>query len=326
MDFFSKLKQSVKHFVARIDNPLVTSGYNALARCKRKQQDKTWIRRVRKGQSNFVSIETLMLWTSEWMQTVALDYDIIIGVPRCGLLVASIIAAKGGKALASTDTVSRGELWNSRRAISLDCAKRVLLVDDSLGTGKTIQRHQQAIKARYPHLEVDTASMIVHRENYHMVDYYYKIIPTPLILEWEIMDEAKVDILAVNMEGVLCQPYQDSPGRNEEEYLRWVKGAKPYMIPSYHFDAVLSDRSERYRAESEEWLRIHNVQYRELRFSDLIGPGVDQGVPNQQKIEHLNELKPQMFFEYSMTSAQAIWDLTKIPTLSFEAMVLFPIK
>ena len=61
----------------------------------------------------FVTVDDATAWTYEWVQTFPRQYDLIIGVPRSGMLVASIIALRLGKGLATPELLTRGEFWHS---------------------------------------------------------------------------------------------------------------------------------------------------------------------------------------------------------------------
>src|SRR4030095_982818 len=45
----------------------------------------------------FVTVEELLWWTSQWVQSFPVRYDVIVGIPRSGLLVANTVALKLGR-------------------------------------------------------------------------------------------------------------------------------------------------------------------------------------------------------------------------------------
>jgi hypothetical protein len=51
----------------------------------------------------FITFQQLTEWTIEWTKRLPQDYDVIVGIPRSGLIVASIIACRLGKPLTTPD-------------------------------------------------------------------------------------------------------------------------------------------------------------------------------------------------------------------------------
>jgi len=63
---------------------------------------------------SFITVDDLVIWTTEWIKSFENNYDIILGIPRSGLLVANIIALKLGKPLSTPELLQR-KLWKSNR-------------------------------------------------------------------------------------------------------------------------------------------------------------------------------------------------------------------
>ena len=43
---------------------------------------------------SFVTIDQASIWTTEWIKTFPDQYDLIVGIPRSGMLIATIISLK----------------------------------------------------------------------------------------------------------------------------------------------------------------------------------------------------------------------------------------
>jgi hypothetical protein len=109
----------------------------------------------------FFSVKDSIQACNQWVEQLPNDFDIIIGVPRAGLMFANIIACKFGRPLTTPDNFLRGELWFSHDSPMPSDVKKVLIVEDSVGFGKQITSVTKKIKAAYPHLQVETAGLFV---------------------------------------------------------------------------------------------------------------------------------------------------------------------
>src|SRR5262245_26615315 len=74
------------------------------------------------------------------------DVDLVVGVPRSGLLAASILALHANRPLADLDGFLAGRKLQSGRTRApsgdgepLSNAQRVLVLDDSIRSGKTLE-------------------------------------------------------------------------------------------------------------------------------------------------------------------------------------------
>ena len=59
---------------------------------------------------------------------------------------------------------------------------------------------------------------------------------------------AESDILAVDMDGVLCGRSASRADCDEAWYLEWLDSANPYLIPGFEIDFIVTCRLEKYRA------------------------------------------------------------------------------
>lgn len=113
-------------------------------------------------------------------------------------------------------------------------------------------------------------------------------------------------------------------GLDEKVYTGWIRNAKPYLIPAFEIDTIISMRLEKYRSDTEEWLARHDVRYGKLMLCDVqIGEEREGKRLVQHKIELLLKTKPWWFWESSFSEAKQIWEATKIPVLCIDEMVLF---
>jgi hypoxanthine phosphoribosyltransferase len=278
----------------------------------------------------FVTVDQATIWTQEWVKTFPRRYDLIIGVPRSGMFVASIVALKLGKALTTPDLLQRGEYWHSNQVkekLVLDSTSHALIVDDAMDTGRAMARAVDAIRAANSGIEFSRASLIVRDESKSMVDLYYKVIPPPRTYEWNILHRKIASHfghgrLAVDLDGVLCANCPVGVDDDELAYLEWLPNARPYLIPAFEIDDIVTCRLEKYRPQTEAWLQEHGVRYKELHMWDLPAKSERRGRFARHKISSLLQIKPDMFWESDWDQSQTIWNKTRIPTLCIDNMTL----
>jgi len=269
----------------------------------------------------FVSMDELSTWINEWMKSFNDRYDVIIGVPRSGLYVACRIALALGKPLSTPELFVQDLTWQSESINSIG-ARKVLLVEDSVETGKTLEDAYNLISAIKKDVIVHKTALIASENARSFVDNYYKIIPQPRLFEWNLM-HAKRGKLASDMDGVLCENCPKGVDLNERQYERWIKRAKPYRIPSFNIDTIVSNRLEKYRKDTEEWLQNNNVNYNELILWNLPSKKDRHGMQAERKAKEILRINPDIVWESSYVEAKKIWEVTRIPTICFDNMVIF---
>ncbi|OGD86669.1 hypothetical protein A2164_00195 [Candidatus Curtissbacteria bacterium RBG_13_35_7] len=268
----------------------------------------------------YVTLKDLYDWTADWLKEIPLDIDIIVAVPRSGLLVGTLISVLRSKPLTTPDLFIKNRYWKSKH-MEDQTIKKVFLVDDSTTTGKTIIKNFNLLEKTYPAIKIIKGALIATRDSKPILDTYHKIIPHPRIFEWNIM-HGKRFRLAVDLDGVLCEecpPYVDS---TESLYIKWISNAKPLRVPGFKIDAIVSNRLESYREVTEKWLEKNNIRYKKLYLWDIDSKFKRKNYA-VNKIEHLIKIKPNLYWESDIKQAKLIFEKTKIPTLSIKDNILF---
>jgi hypoxanthine phosphoribosyltransferase len=277
---------------------------------------------------DFFTIQDLAAWTLDWIKSFPEHYDVIIGIPRSGLIVASIIACKLGKPLSTPEKFLKGEYWlpTKDRTIEVSRIEKVLLVDDAAGDERgTLYRCYRQLKQRFPELQITKGVLIVGTKNAErIVDLHYKKLTKGAFFEWNLAHCTYKDRrLGVDMDGVLCDEPPPEVDMDEQRYVAWIKNARPNIIPTYTIEAIVTNRLEKYRQITEEWLRRNKVKYKNLEMLDL--PDKSLRTPEnmlKQKIDAIKKFQLSWFWESSLSQAEAIWKACKIPVLCTDKMVL----
>jgi adenine/guanine phosphoribosyltransferase-like PRPP-binding protein len=276
---------------------------------------------------DFFTIQDLTTLTLQWVKTFPEQYDVIIGVPRSGMIVASIIACKLGKPLTTPDLMLQNKYWLPTRdkTIEIGNVRSALLVDDATGGGQTMQTYYHLLKDAFGNrVNIVKASLFVEKRSKDKVDLYYKLLTKNFFFEWNLAHATYGARLGVDMDGVLCDEPPVEVDMDEQRYVAWIKNARPNIIPTYTIEVIVTNRLEKYRTITEEWLKRHNVKYRHLIMLNI--PSKRLRTPENMignKIKAVKQFDLRWFWESSWTEAQAIYKACRIPVLCMDKMVLF---
>lgn len=273
---------------------------------------KEFERTVVSGRLNFVTFAELIAWTIEWSKNLP-RVDLVVAIPRSGLFVGSILAFRQATAL-STPEQSTSSVWRSRHIPTKEI-RHILLVDDSVSTGRAIKEARALVMKSYPNAKIETAALIASSVSKHLVDYVGIIIEQPRLFEWNFL-HANKGVTAFDIDGVLSEDPPESGLRlHMPRYREWIKNAKPFLIPTYKIDAIISNRPESVRQETEQWLANNGVRYDKLILDQ------NDTIPESKydhKVTELRILKPDLFIESSLSEAKAISQNAKVPVLCIE--------
>jgi uncharacterized HAD superfamily protein len=201
---------------------------------------------------NWMNLTDATAAAQELIKKIPNEYDAIVGIPRSGMWLASMIACKFGRPLAVPD----GGWWVSsgmtRRFIN-----NALLVDDTVSLGGAMAKAKMHLD--FP---AKTAALIVQPGSEHLVDYYQVVMEHPRLYEWNLA-HAKKGRVAYDIDGVLCPnpPAYTPEFLASDEYADFIRFAPPRLLPAYGIDLVVTGRTERHREATEEWLARHGVHY-----------------------------------------------------------------
>lgn len=304
-------------------SPFLGSLFRQAQKVKRETEKTRMVRRVRRGDSSFITMEDLLHWTREWIRMFPSAYDVIVGVPRSGLLVAEIISLKLARPCSTPELLCERSYWKSKSMFRPGSIQSVLLVDDSINSGEQMKQSYDILNAGCPELRITTGALLAHEGSKNKVDLYYKIIPQPRFFEWNILHQKKIRKLAVSVDGFLCESRPEGLNPVDPEYRHWVNQAKPYMIPAYPIDFIVSNRLESHRADTEAWLFRHNVRYGKLFLRENPCEGDSSRTAGDYKVATLRKLDPDMYIGSSHDQAKRIWKETSILTLCTDEMVMF---
>lgn len=200
------------------------------------------------------------------------DIDLIIGIPRSGMLPANLLALYMNKPYTDLHSFLNGHIYKAgARSQFFDMSefKNILVVDDSVASGSAMQECREKLKDQAPNFNFRYCAVYVIPGKEKSVDYYFEVVPLPRYFQWNILNHTTLEKACFDIDGVLCVDPQPEQNDDGEKYRSFLLNAAPLFIPGSKIGTIVTSRLEKYRNETETWLRNHNVKYNELVMLDL---------------------------------------------------------
>ena len=178
------------------------------------------------------------------------DVKGVVGIPRSGMIPASVLAAQLHVPLfsyANGHVVHCGH--GNRFTEKVSALGRLVFVDDTLMMGTTLKHH----RPESPHLWA-----VVYQNPHAKIsaDIFGQELEPPHLLEWNLFNSQFCNDLATDLDGVLCH---DMP-RDAD-----LTDARPLHLPRRTaVKAIITARCERWRMVTKAWLSHYGVKYEKL--------------------------------------------------------------
>ena len=220
---------------------------------------------------NFITYNQLINTIGENIKKVPHDIDLVVGIPRSGMLVANIIALSlnlpftdidgflSGRIIGTGDTRKRQD-WIKETSQ----AKHILVVDDSISKGDAIKKAKDKFSNSSYKGKVTFCAVYALPSNTKKVDIYFKICNHPRMFEWNYMHHWMLEYSCMDIDGVLCEDPSFFQNDDGEKYREFLINARPLIIPTKPVKNLVTCRLEKYRKETETWLENHGVKYTNL--------------------------------------------------------------
>ena len=259
------------------------------------------------------------------------DVDLVIGIPRSGLLAANVMSLALNLPLADLEGFIEGRLLSAGKTRRRDlfgqpaaAFKRIVVLDDSIFYGHAM-REARAKLAALGSLERFTFCAVYGPGDTHPeADLVLEPVPVPRVFQWNLMHHQIVEESCVDIDGVLCCDPTHAQNDDGANYVEFLNGARPLLIPSRRIAHLVTSRLERYRPNTEAWLAAQGVQYGKLWMLDLPS-AVERrrlGVHGAFKAEVYKQVDATLFIESEELQAIAIARLSGKPVLSIESQTL----
>lgn len=288
---------------------------------------------------HFRTVADLNRVIKQHLHRIGDSFDFVVGIPRSGLLPASIIALHLNLPMVAMSDLLRSDLgqrltsrWGRahRRMSESPAQLRGLIVDDSVNSGNAVRRAKammaQSMVASQTAPALTFMAIFGRPPPNFEVDMVFEAVEQPRLFEWNLMHHTMLADCLVDLDGVLCQ---DGPPENSNDggaYERHLADVPPKILPTFRIGAIVTSRLERYRAVTTAWLARRGVEYDELIMLDL--PTAEQRramqIHSRYKAHVYAALGGRLFVESDNGQAFDIAKRTGRPTFCVDAGVFYP--
>jgi adenine/guanine phosphoribosyltransferase-like PRPP-binding protein len=229
-----------------------------------------WVPHIVVNPLSFIKTERLIEATNMLASFLPCDVDAIFGIARSGLIPASVLACYLHLPIF---TVSEKGVMDCGTGVRFQKVvtnpRKILLVDDTIFAGRTMQRILPVVRDAFPRATVVKAAIYATPQAKHLVDHFVCELAEPHYLEWNLFNAGPGERAIYDMDGILCH---DIAAENEDDgirYIRALKNAMPKHLPRRReIHMIATARLERYREITMEWLEKHQVRTGKL----VMGP------------------------------------------------------
>lgn len=250
------------------------------------------------------------------------DIDLVVGIPRSGMLPANLIALYLNKPFTDIDSFIEGKIYSSGergKNLQLKENAKILLIDDSIASGKARTKAFNKLESVLGKYQILFGVVYATSSSKQLTDFHCEIIDSTRVFQWNIFHHYKVEHSYFDMDGVLCEdPKIDDDG---PLYIQEITNAKPKFIPTVPIDTIVTCRLEKYRDITEKWLKDHGVQYKNLIMMPYKTKEerLKHGNHGAYKAEHYKKNpEAQLFFESNEQQAQEIRKISGKPVFCTE--------
>ncbi len=226
---------------------------------------------------NYKTYEDLVDCIVKNLYKIPRDIDLIVGIPRSGTMVANILALYLNLPFTDIDNFLAGSILKTGSTRKCQNwikttgdSKHVLIVDDSISSGRAIKEVKDQLKEEKILGKVTYLAVYSLAASCKKVDIYFEICEQPRMFEWNYMHHWALEYCCMDIDGVICENPSIFQNDDGVHYLEFIKNAPPKFIPTQKIGYLVSCRLEKYRKETEKWLEKYHVEYGELVLVDNI--------------------------------------------------------
>lgn len=257
------------------------------------------------------------------------DVTAIAGVARSGLSAATMLSMYLHLPMVTIrqtmgDVVQTGNGWRLGGSKHVNPkTEKVLVVDDTVMTGNSLKAIKPLIDREFGNAVY--AAVYVNPKAVRKPDIWSVDLPWPHILEWNVFNSILSPSSAMDFDGILC--HDCPPGSDDDgpKYLDFIRNARPLYTPRRcPIPLIVTARIERYRTETEHWLRRHGIAWHRL----VMHPAATLAERRRDNIpafkarhyadwaaRHKATPGPHIFFESEDHQAREIAKISKLLTI-----------
>ena len=199
------------------------------------------------------------------------------------------------------------------------------MIDDSINSGSAMRQARAAVEAAGLDAEVTFVAVYGNGRSHPDADLVLEAIPRPHFFQWNIMHHDILEHACVDIDGVLCLDPTDIEDDDGVNYDRFLRNATPLWRPTRQIGRLVTSRIEKYRPQTEQWIRKWGIEYRELHMLDLPSRAerLSLGVDGRFKAQIYSRTNSLLFIESTHHQAIEIAQISGKPVLCTCCFELF---
>ena len=205
------------------------------------------------------------------------DIDLVVGIPRSGLLPANLIGLTANIPVTDIDRFVEGKTYGfgstkhwAGLQTDADSWRRVLVIDDSIDSGRSMSEARQLIRDRLGDRDSILYGAVYGIPGGHAeADIVLETVPHARVFQWNLLHHKILSQSCVDIDGVLCVDPTDEQNDDGAAYEHFLASAVPLLRVTQKVRYLVTSRLEKYRRHTEEWLAANQIQYDELIMLDL---------------------------------------------------------
>lgn len=185
--------------------------------------------------------------------------DAVIGAPRSGLLPATMLATMLHLPLVNADESTGNVVIEAGNRVERREIKTALVVEDACYYGSFRDRCRGVRDWRLVY-----ACIYGGPETWKRIEFVGRVAERPRVFAWNLLNCALAGSFCVDIDGVLCRDPAESENDDGPIYRRFIASAEPLFRARFPLAAVVTSRLEKYRGETEAWLRRNGIEFGKL--------------------------------------------------------------
>jgi orotate phosphoribosyltransferase len=208
---------------------------------------------------------------------------------------------------------------------SIASCDNILVVDDSVSSGKTIKNVKSRVKYLNLSKNICYGAVYTSTNGKKYVDTYADVVRTPRVFEWNMMHHPQLSNWMFDLDGVLCRDPLPSENDDGERYRQFINGVPPRVVPSKEIGYIVTCRLEKYRDLTEQWLSKHGIEYDQLIMMDHPSMEARRAAGNhaEYKANVYENSDSKLFIESNENQANKIARLTRKPVFCVNSNCMY---
>lgn len=277
---------------------------------------------------NFKTVDDLNLAIVQNLHKIRqLNIDLIVGIPRSGMIPASLLATHLQLPFTDVDSYNSKRWYIRDKKITVpaditDKPLKVLLVDDTINTGNAMRNVIKTLQSNNDTI-IKFAVYGSPKNRPEDIDYVCEICPLPRAFQWNIWKHNSASKWATDMDGVLCRDPSKKENDKGERLKNFYANAEPKFLFTKPVKYIITSREDQYREVTTAWLKKYNIVYEQLIMKQTGQPGGNDA-HGRYKSQVLNSLTDiELYIESDPKQAKIISQLVNLPVWCTDSQKLY---